>query len=110
MPSRSRSPFPGRSLARFWREPSREASATEAVISELPRPNPFDSNHGRSPGHRGPLISLADGDFVYIRNQGDGAEELYNERLDPGELRDLSGVEGMRLVLERLRRRLDQSP
>ena len=29
------------------------------------------------------LISLAEGDFVYIRNEGDGTEELFNERDDP---------------------------
>ena len=79
------------------------------MISELPKPNPYDPNHGRSPAHRGPLISLAEGDFVYIRNEGDGTEELFNEREDPGEVQDLSRVEAMQPVLERLRRRLDRS-
>ena len=53
------------------------------VVSELTGPNPTDPNQGRSPAKRGPLISLAEGDFVYIRNEGDGAEELFNEREDP---------------------------
>ncbi len=105
------SPFPGQSLAHFWRDPSPKTGSVtvDGVISELPTPNPSDPNHGRSPAHRGPLVSLAEGDFVYIRNQGDGTEELYNEREDPGEVRDLSRVEAMQPVLERLRRRLDQS-
>jgi arylsulfatase A-like enzyme len=103
------SPFPGRSLAHFWREPGlAKGSAVEPVISELPKPNPYDPNHGRSPAHRGPLVSLAEGEFVYIRNRGDGSEELYNEREDPGEVQDLSRVEAMRPVLERLRKRLDE--
>ena len=56
------------------------------VLSELPSPNPIDPNQGRSPAYRGPLISLAEGDFVYIRNEGDGGEELFNEREDAREL------------------------
>ena len=104
------SSFPGRSLADLWRHPSpgRAPAAADVVISELPKPNPSDPNRGRSPGWRGPLISIAEGDFVYIRNQGDGTEELYNEHEDPGEVRNLSRVEAMQPVLERLRRRLDE--
>ena len=56
------------------------------VLSELSAPNPIDPNQGRSPATRGPLVSLADGDFVYIRNEGDGSEQLFNERDDPREL------------------------
>ena len=105
------SPFPGRSLADLWRHPSHEPGqvATSGVISELLKPNPKDPNHGRSPARRGPLISLAEGDFVFIRNQGDGTEELYNEHEDPAEMQDLSSVEAMQPVLERLRRRLYES-
>ena len=67
---RHESPFPGRSLARFWREPSDPSnhSSGDEVISELSKPNPYDPNQGRSP-RRGPLISLAEDGFVYIRNQ-----------------------------------------
>ncbi len=103
------SPFPGHSLADLWRHPSAGGGPVvgDGVISELPKPNPFDPNRGRSPGQRGPLISLAEGGFVYIRNRGDGTEELYNEQEDPGEVRDLSRVEAMRPVLEHLRHRLD---
>jgi len=103
------SPFPGHSLADLWRRHSQGGLfAADVVISELPTPNPFDPNHGRSPARRGPLVSVAEDEFVYIRNQGDGTEELYNEREDPGDMRDLSRVEAMQPVLERLRRRLDQ--
>ena len=105
------SPFPGKSLVRFWRNPpsghvvvSRE---DDPVISELAAPNPFWPNRGRSPALRGPLISLADDNFVYIRNDRDGSEQLFDERGDPNEFINRSGVESMRPVLERFRRRLD---
>jgi len=102
-------PFPGRSLARLWRSPRSESApvTTDRALSELSSPNPFDPNQGRSPAYRGPLISVAEGEFVYIRNLGDGTEELFNERDDPGELRNQAKVEAMQPVLERLRRQLD---
>jgi arylsulfatase A-like enzyme len=102
------SPFPGRSLAYLWRDASRGAGSADVdgAISELPKPNPYDPNHGRSPAHRGPLTSLAEGDFAYIRNDGDGTEELFNERDDPGELHNLVQGPAMQDVLDRFRRRL----
>jgi arylsulfatase A-like enzyme len=103
---RDSSPFPGRSLARFWRErPPRPDVATDvnAVISELPRPNPADPNRGRSPASRGPLVSLAMGDFVYIRNLGDGTEELFNERDDPRERDNRALLPSMMPVLDGFR-------
>ena len=78
------------------------------VLSELASPNPSDPNHGRSPADRGPLISLAEGDFVYIRNEGDGGEELFNEREDPDELDNLARAEAMLPVLRRFRDHLPQ--
>ena len=67
-------PFPGRSLARLWQDPRPMGlfRTGEGAISELASPNPFDPNQGRSPVHRGALASLAEGDYVYIRNEGDG--------------------------------------
>ncbi len=78
------------------------------MISELTGPNPSHPNQGRSPANRGPLISLAEGDFVYIRNEGDGAEELFNERDDPRELSNRAGVEAMQPVLKRFRERVKE--
>jgi arylsulfatase A-like enzyme len=104
-------PFPGQSLTRLWRE---EAGApapphgADPVLSELSAPNPGDPNQGRSPARRGPLRSLAEGGFVYIRNEGDGREELFDERDDPRELLDRARVDSMRPILSRLRGRLDQ--
>jgi arylsulfatase A-like enzyme len=105
------SPFPGDSLARFWSD-SRSGGAQsprdqDPVISELTAPNPAKPNRGRSPAARGPLVSLANGNFVYIRNEGDGSEQLFNERNDPQEIDDRSRFESMRPVLEQFRNRLE---
>ena len=78
------------------------------MISELTAPNPSHPNQGRSPAKRGPLIALAEGDFVYIRNEGDGAEELFNERDDPRELSNRARVEAMQPVLKRFRERVKE--
>jgi arylsulfatase A-like enzyme len=108
------SPFPGRSLARLWRDPApgaapgRSDGAGDGVISELPEPNPADPSQGRSPARRGPLIALADGDYVYIRNEKDGREQLFHERGDPDESVNRAREEAMQPVLQRLRQRLDQ--
>jgi arylsulfatase A-like enzyme len=105
-----RSPFPGRSLARFWRGTPAETRSDhpDPVLSELPSPNPSDPNNGRSPAYRGPLISLAEGNFVYIRNDGDGSEELFNEREDPRELINRAGDKAQAPVLRRFRDQLDR--
>jgi arylsulfatase A-like enzyme len=105
------SPFPGRTLARLWEGPPKAAPLieTEVVLSELASPNPSDPNQGRSPVYRGPLFSLAAGDFVYIRNDGDGREELFNQRDDPDELNNLAQVDEMLPILLRFRDQLRQA-
>ena len=45
---------------------------------------------------------------MYIRNEGDGAEELFNERDDPRELSNRAGVEALQPVLKRFRERVKQ--
>jgi arylsulfatase A-like enzyme len=108
----TKSPFPGRSLLPLGgvhARPSATAAPTPSddddvvTLSELASPNPSDPNQGRSPAHRGPLISLAEGDFVYIRNEGDGSEELFNERDDPHELINCARAKAMLPVLRRFR-------
>jgi arylsulfatase A-like enzyme len=75
------SPFPGRSLL--------SGPPDEPVLSELEAPPEADPNLGASPVCRGPLISLVDRGFHYIRN-GDGREELYDLENDRGESHDLA--------------------
>jgi arylsulfatase A-like enzyme len=108
-------PFPGRSLARLWRDSS--AGSAQAVsdpaISELAGPNPLLFHSIPSFVTRGSLVSLAEGDFVYIRNERDGAEELFNMREDPRELTNRVTDQSLKSILERFRvqlARLKPSP
>ncbi|MGO9465939.1 MAG: hypothetical protein ACLQIB_09925, partial [Isosphaeraceae bacterium] len=54
-----------------------------------------------------PLVSLAEDDFVYIRNEGDGGEELFDERTDPREFDNRAHSQALTPVLERFRARLN---
>jgi hypothetical protein len=78
-------------------------------MSELPSPNPANPNRGRSPANQGPLASLAEGDFVYIRNERDGTEELFDQRDDARELTNRARVAALQPVLRRFRDRLEQT-
>jgi arylsulfatase A-like enzyme len=104
------SPFPGRSLAALWRDPSTgpPAFSGELAFSELEVSNPANPNHGRSPAARGPLVSLADDDFVYIRNEGDGSEELFDARDDQREITNRAQGPLTQDIVQRFRVRLDQ--
>jgi arylsulfatase A-like enzyme len=99
-------PFPGHSMANLWRDSDRAAATSSTVFSELMVPSPRSSNQRRSPAHLGPLISVADGDFVYIRNLRDGAEELFNKRDDPHERSNQAGFVAMKPLLGRFRKHL----
>jgi arylsulfatase A-like enzyme len=98
------SPFPGYSMANLWRSSGQAPTTASTAFSELLVPNPRNSNKGRSPAYRGPLISVADGDFVYIRNLGNGAEELFNRRDDPREVSNQAGLVTMKPLLDRFRK------
>jgi arylsulfatase A-like enzyme len=105
-------PFPGSSLARLWRDVRPAGTSRvrddDGAISELSGPNPTYPSQGRSPASRGSLVSVAEGHYVYIRNEGDGREQLFHESDDPDEQVNLAKVAAMRPRLVRLRRRLDQ--
>jgi arylsulfatase A-like enzyme len=104
------SPFPGRSLAGLAPDSpasvGRGAYTVDGALSELAEPNPASPSQGRSPAARGSLVALARGDYVYIRNEGDGREELFNERDDPQELVNQAGFEAMQPILREFRERL----
>jgi arylsulfatase A-like enzyme len=101
------SPFPGRSLADLWANSNIEPAVSTA-FSELYTPNPRKANPGRSPAERGALIAVAEGDYTYIRNEGDGREELFNEREDPQELSNRAGLRDMKPLLEQFRKQVDR--
>ena len=94
---RSFSPFPGQSLARFWKTASTARHATildpqgpdhrpappaaELAIASVP-PNRDPSALPRSAWPRGGLTTRG---WSYIRYEGDNREELYDLGHDPGE-------------------------
>ncbi len=98
-------PFPGRSLARLWRNssPGSDHAVGDMAVSELASPNPANFRVVRSPVARGSLVSFAEGDFVYIHNEGDRTEELFNRRDDPRELTNRARDDSMKPILERFR-------
>lgn len=87
------SPFPGRSLARFWKAEKRaEPLSDEPVLSELSTLS---------------LRALLSGTKVYIHH-GDGNEQLFDHKNDPWETRDLAKTEQVRADLERFRETLSR--
>jgi arylsulfatase A-like enzyme len=102
-------PFPGKPLTGPWRDSRVETSSSdgEGAVSELASPNPYDPNQGRSPVHRGALASIAEGDYVYIHNDGDDGEELFNERDDPNEFNNRARSPTALAVKKRLGARLE---
>ena len=89
-----RSPFPGRSLSRTWRDADAQAM-DELILSE----------HTPDVGKK----SLTWDRYHYIRFYGERErpEELYDWMADPAELQNLAGEPAGRPVLERLRTALD---
>jgi arylsulfatase A-like enzyme len=71
-----KSPLPGRSLARLWSGADTAADTVVASIARVPRQPAW------YPASRGDLNSIAFGGWRYIRNEGPGAEELYDFKHD----------------------------
>ena len=92
------SPFPGESLARFWTQSSSPAPPDPAAGRALAEVVPNDPllNPDRSDllQPHWPLAALAEGDWTYIRRDGDVQEELFHLREDAGEAHNLAGDAG----------------
>jgi arylsulfatase A-like enzyme len=84
-------PFPGRSLAAYWRLPPGDVSSVVAspALSEQASAIAFQDQSGHVRGHPGFQMSLVAADHHYIRD-GMGAEQLYNLTTDPYELANLA--------------------
>jgi arylsulfatase A-like enzyme len=96
------SPFPGRSLARWWAAGSTAVPrADEFILSEAA------DELSRDPASSTPTRALLQRGYVYIRNK-DSREELYDLKADPAELRDLSGTEVSGPTLARFREKMRQ--
>jgi arylsulfatase A-like enzyme len=97
----SSSPFPGRSLARFFRPGTASDSPVDPVLSEVGHqahmpPNPM------VPATLGSIRALTTEQDVYIHNRN-GQEELYDRIADPSEMNSLVSEQSTSPTLQRLR-------
>jgi arylsulfatase A-like enzyme len=103
-------PFPGESLARFWDRRSSEAKGDrlppDPALSEVVHTDSLDPDPARLLENRQVWASLAEGDWAYIRREGDVREELFDLRQDPKEHRNLAADASMQPRLERMRKTL----
>jgi arylsulfatase A-like enzyme len=93
------SPFPGKSLARYWISrsgPDRPDSSP--AYSEVALREKVSKNPNRAPAWRGPMQSIVASGKALIRN-ADGREELYDLSADPAETRDLAKSTGPEVLL-----------
>ena len=78
------------------------------MLSEVVHTDSLDSDPARLLENRQVWTCLAEGDWVYIRHEGDVREELFDLREDPRELHDLAVEPAMQQQLERMRSTLLQ--
>jgi arylsulfatase A-like enzyme len=91
-------PVPGASLARYW-APTRPPPA-EMLLAEVDK-----SRNGPKwyPVMKGSMKSLVGEGRHYIKNEGDGREELYDFDADPWEVHDLASAADSGPTLEHFR-------
>jgi hypothetical protein len=106
------SPFPGTSLTRFWKDaqpPSQpKQSSADSVLAEVVPNNPGQRDYWGLPQARPPLGAVKDGEWSYIRREGDDYEELFHLREDIKEMRNLAGDPAAQTILQQLRAALDR--
>jgi arylsulfatase A-like enzyme len=104
------SPLPGDSLAGLWKE-NRLTEDPGGVSGgrALAEVVPLDPHEGGPAGPAKkvwPLGGLADGDWSYIRREGEVREELFDLRTDPKEQRNMANDPTARASLDRMRDQL----
>ena len=83
-------------------------SLLEPVLSEVVPLDPLDPNPPVNRDRRWPLAALTEGNWAYIRREGEVREELFDLRSDSGELHNLAGDAAMQPITERMRKALHQ--
>jgi arylsulfatase A-like enzyme len=110
---RSDSPFTGRSLARFWNGEAATAGRadfdpSDQALSEVVPVDPLEPNPPRDRERRWPLAALTEGDWTYIRREGEVREGLFHRLTDPGESQNIAGDPAAQSMLEKMRKALDR--
>jgi arylsulfatase A-like enzyme len=99
-------PFPGDSLARFWREtgPTGKPRLTAAPpLSEVVPGLAINVDSYGRPKKSWPLGALNDGDWSYIRSEGNVREQLFHLSTDANEQRNLARDPAAQPILTRMR-------
>jgi arylsulfatase A-like enzyme len=107
------SPFPGTSLARFWKPPAQIApiqseSASSAFAEVVPLAGPKTRDYWGWPKQLPPLGAVKDNDWSYIRREGQIREELFHLSDDVKEQRNLAGDPSAQSILGQMRAMLDR--
>jgi arylsulfatase A-like enzyme len=104
------SPFPGSSLARYWdgkpTTPQPTHALSEAVLSEVVPGFATNVDAYGLPKKSWPLGALNDGDWSYIRREGNVHEELFRVGQDARQQHNLARAPAAQPVLERMRQAL----
>ena len=106
------SPFPGASLARFWKQaapvaPNEPPIASQALGEVVPN-NPEKRDDWGLPLQLPALAAVKEKDWSYIRREGQIREELFHLSQDPGELRNLADDPSAQTTLRQMRAALDR--
>jgi arylsulfatase A-like enzyme len=93
--------IPGKSLAGYWNTaPGTARPEAEPLLAEVKRGWGFPDWY---PGMKGPLKSILLEDYYYIKNYGDGSEELYDLSNDPLEENNLADSQSGRREIPEFR-------
>jgi arylsulfatase A-like enzyme len=101
------SPFPGESLARLWNVSTPGEVPSDQAVSEVAPTGPFDPNRLWLPVFQDPIASLAEDDWVLIRQEGEPYEQLFNVREDPKEVHNLARDPATQPRMQQMRKTLD---
>jgi arylsulfatase A-like enzyme len=106
------SPFPGVSLARFWKRPSPGAliqpqSASPSLAEVVPH-DVHKRDYWGIPQQLFPLGAVKEKDWSYIRREGNVREELFHLSEDAKEQSNLAGDPSVQATLQKMRSALDR--
>jgi arylsulfatase A-like enzyme len=100
---RAGSPFPGQSLARFWNGAPADPNAADRALSEVVPTDSFTRDPSQVLNSSWPLAAWAEGDWTFIRQEGDVREELFDMRTDARQARNLARADEAQPMLELMR-------